>query len=417
VRDTLDETAFRVFLEEIGLRVFQRCRAILRDDHLADEAFQDAFRVLIRKRETIPSFHKAAAWVYKAATYQAMQLRRKQNRWFSSEPREPAATETISDDADVVARGLAGLPDRYREPLKLIYWDGLTRAEAATKLGWPIGRVNKYVVRAMKRLKASLAKLGLSAAVVALGLMLTRDDGTLRLGNGDSYTQEPMKSLFGPGRGTINPTEPLRTTDLGQLGQQKEVQIMAIVSRQVLVALGFSLFASSGTATADWDGDGIPDLLVVKKNAGGLYSVHIYSGASRFEKPLLAVPTAFPASDDVTFRFADYDRDGIPDLIAVKKNAGGLYSVHIYSGASRFEKPLLAVPTAFPASDDVTFEFVNALIEFNITINNPKVGSENFSGNGNNSGNNSGNSGRGGPANPGDKSPGCADKVRDFGKR
>ena len=78
-RDALDETAFRVLLERFGSRVYQRCRAILRNDDLAEEAFQDTFRDLIRKRDRIPTYRSAAAWAYQAATNHAKYLRRK--RW------------------------------------------------------------------------------------------------------------------------------------------------------------------------------------------------------------------------------------------------------------------------------------------------------------------------------------------------
>src|SRR5439155_25874400 len=80
VRDHLDETAFRVLLERVGSRVYQRCRAILGDDHLAEEAFQDTFRDLIRGRARIPSYRSAAAWLYQAATNHASPARRQARR-------------------------------------------------------------------------------------------------------------------------------------------------------------------------------------------------------------------------------------------------------------------------------------------------------------------------------------------------
>jgi len=137
-RDALDETAFRVLLERFGSRVYQRCRAILRDDHLAEEAFQETFLDLTRKRAAIPGYRQAAAWAYQAATNHAKHLRRA--RWRQVE-REALATAPAGGDAaapaeaaEVVARVLAVLPDRYRRPLELVYWDGLTHADAAAVL-------------------------------------------------------------------------------------------------------------------------------------------------------------------------------------------------------------------------------------------------------------------------------------------
>lgn len=176
VRDALDEIAFRVLLERIGSRVYQRCRAILRDDHLAEEAFQDTFRDLIRKRASIPTYQSAAAWAYQTATNHSRHLRRKGWLWRTRErgrPVEPAEQSAPqADHADEVDRLLAALPDRYRRPIELVYWQGLTHAEAAAALGWPKGTVDSYVAQGLKRLRAESLKLGLPA--LTLGVILAR---------------------------------------------------------------------------------------------------------------------------------------------------------------------------------------------------------------------------------------------------
>ncbi len=176
VRDALDEIAFRVLLERIGSRVYQRCRAILRDDYLAEEAFQDTFRDLIRKRASIPSYQSAAAWAYQTATNHSRHLRRKGWLWRTRErgrPVEPAEQSAPqADHADEVDRLLAALPDRYRRPIELVYWQGLTHAEAAAALGWPKGTVDSYVAQGLKRLRAESLKLGLPA--LTLGVILAR---------------------------------------------------------------------------------------------------------------------------------------------------------------------------------------------------------------------------------------------------
>lgn len=169
VRADLDEGAFRVLLERIGSRIYQRCRSILGDDHLAEEAFQNTFLDLVRRRATIPGYRQAAAWAYQAATNHSRHLRRKQRRWQSGAAVEPAAVPPDPPDAEAVARLLAVLPDRYRRPLELVFWDGLSHAEAAVALGWSKGKVSSYVARGLKRLKAAAGKLGLPA-VGAIGV-------------------------------------------------------------------------------------------------------------------------------------------------------------------------------------------------------------------------------------------------------
>ncbi len=174
VRDDLDEIAFRVLLERIGGRVYQRCRAILRDDHLAEEAFQDTFRDLIRKRGAIASYHAAAAWAYQTATNHAKHLRRK--AWFRGKRErvacaEPAVSATPhADHADEVDRLLAALPNRFRRPIELVYWQGLTHAEAAQVLGWPKGTVDSYVAQGLKRMRAEALRLGLPTTLLGTAL-------------------------------------------------------------------------------------------------------------------------------------------------------------------------------------------------------------------------------------------------------
>lgn len=170
VRDELDEVAFRVLLERIGSRVYQRCRALLRDDHSAEEAFQDTFRDLIRKRAAIPSYHAAAAWAYQTATNHARYLRRKARfRWKRERDlrAEPAVSGTPhADHADEVDRLLAALPDRFRRPIELVYWQGLTHTEAAQALGWPKGTVDSYVAQGLKRMRTEARRLGIPAVLL-----------------------------------------------------------------------------------------------------------------------------------------------------------------------------------------------------------------------------------------------------------
>ncbi len=90
-------------------------------------------------------------------------------------------------------------------------------------------------------------------------------------------------------------------------------------------------------AVTDWDGDGRPDLVAIKKSGTGTNSteVHILSGASDFQQFILQTGTVLHETDE-TFAFAvtDWDGDGRPDLVAIKKSGTGTNSteVHILRG-------------------------------------------------------------------------------------
>ncbi|MEJ3750488.1 FG-GAP-like repeat-containing protein [Actinomycetes bacterium KLBMP 9797] len=132
-----------------------------------------------------------------------------------------------------------------------------------------------------------------------------------------------------------------------------------------LLHTGTALEQTDGTfdfALTDWDRDGRPDLAAIKKSNTGTNSteVHILSGASNFQTFLLQTPSAVEETDDTfDFDLADWDRDGQPDLVAIKKsNTGtGTTEVHIASGAANFQTFLLHTPTGVEETDH-TFDFL-----------------------------------------------------------
>jgi hypothetical protein len=111
---------------------------------------------------------------------------------------------------------------------------------------------------------------------------------------------------------------------------------------------------------ADRDQDGIPDLVFVKTShtGTGKVEVHIASGASNYQTRILEVGTTFLPETDGTWLMSDYDRDGIPDLVFVKdsKNSGtGKVEVHIASGASNYQTRVLETGTTFLPEFDGTW--------------------------------------------------------------
>ncbi|KAJ9654090.1 hypothetical protein H2198_006829 [Neophaeococcomyces mojaviensis] len=114
-------------------------------------------------------------------------------------------------------------------------------------------------------------------------------------------------------------------------------------------------------ALTDWNGDGTLDLVAIKKNGTGTNSteVHILSGASNFSNFILQTGTALHETDD-TFAFAmgRWNSDSKPDLFAIKKSKtdSNTTEVHILSGASEFKTFILQTGTGLHETD-ATFEF------------------------------------------------------------
>jgi len=110
-------------------------------------------------------------------------------------------------------------------------------------------------------------------------------------------------------------------------------------------------------AVGDFNRDGRPDLYCIKKsNTGtGRLEVHILSGASNYQSFLLQTGTPITVADAANFAFvvADFNGDGIADLVCLKKtNTGsGRLEVHILSGASKYQTFLLQTGTPITQAD------------------------------------------------------------------
>ncbi len=135
--------------------------------------------------------------------------------------------------------------------------------------------------------------------------------------------------------------------------------------KQFLVHTGTALHETDSTfefAMADWNRDGKQDLVAIKKSGTGTHSteVHILDGRSGFKQFSLHTGTVLHETDG-TFEFgmADWNGDGKPDLVAIKKSGSGTHSseVHVLDGSSGFRRFSLQTGTAL-AETDVNFEFL-----------------------------------------------------------
>jgi hypothetical protein len=123
--------------------------------------------------------------------------------------------------------------------------------------------------------------------------------------------------------------------------------------------VGTGLHETDGTFdfnVADWDRDGKPDLVAIKKSNTGSRSteVHILSGSSNFSRFILQTGTGLhETGENFDFQLGDWNRDGITDLIAIKKNQTGTRSteVHILSGHASFSNFILQTGTALHETD------------------------------------------------------------------
>ncbi len=169
-----DSGAFEALIRRHGPMVLQTCRQVTRCEADAEDAFQTTFVLLHQKAGTIRSA-SVAGWLFRVARRAAGNARRATLR---REHREstvirsesvPPADPSWREACAILHGELDQLPDRYRLPLVLCYLQGLSRDEAARRLGWSINEVRGRLERGRQRLRLRIEKRGitLSAGLIA----------------------------------------------------------------------------------------------------------------------------------------------------------------------------------------------------------------------------------------------------------
>jgi RNA polymerase sigma factor (sigma-70 family) len=172
---TGDEVAFAALVRRHGPAVYGVCRRVLRDDHLAEDAFQNTFLVLARKARAIDRPAALAGWLYGVALRVALKARPPASPAPLAEPATDPSDPTGRLVADELRLALdeevARLPDADRDLLVLVYLEGKTHDEAARALGCPLGSVAWRLGKARDNLRRRLLRRGIELSVGALLLL------------------------------------------------------------------------------------------------------------------------------------------------------------------------------------------------------------------------------------------------------
>ncbi|WP_162666427.1 RNA polymerase sigma factor [Gemmata massiliana] len=171
---TRDEAAFRELVRRLGPTVFGVCCRYLGNSADADDAFQTTFLVLARKAGTVRPPGRVAAWVYGVACLAARKLRQTRQRRQLREVAVPHPPDRPAPEGEMdtelrpaVDEELGRLPDNFRLPIVLCGLRGLTIAQAAAELGWPVGTVATRLSRGRAELAKRLARRGITLAAIA----------------------------------------------------------------------------------------------------------------------------------------------------------------------------------------------------------------------------------------------------------
>lgn len=168
--DSRDEAAFELLVFRHAGLVQRACRAVLNDHHAAEDAAQATFLALARKAGSVGR-GTVVGWLYRVARRVAVRAAKRRAPVAVAELYDAPARASSELEEDTVAAICAEvdrLPERYRVPVLLCFFEGLTHTEAARRAGVPVGTIAGRLARAKELLAKRLSRRGLALASVAL---------------------------------------------------------------------------------------------------------------------------------------------------------------------------------------------------------------------------------------------------------
>jgi RNA polymerase sigma factor (sigma-70 family) len=177
---TTNEAAFNALMRRHGPLVWSVSLRGTRHKQDAEDVYQATFLLLARKAGSIRKSGSVSSWLYGVAHRLALRARsdaarQRERQHQAATPRESSAPDalTVRELREVLDDELARLPDKYRAPLLLCYFEGMTHEEAARQLGWTPRSVKDRLERGRNRLRVRLAKRGVALSLTLAGSMLT----------------------------------------------------------------------------------------------------------------------------------------------------------------------------------------------------------------------------------------------------
>ena len=186
-----DAEAFAALMGRHGPAVYAVCRARLRCDADADDAFLVVWFVFARDADTIRTPDRLAGWLVRIAALTCLKMHRTQARRRTVPLPEEAAARTDDDPirreaTTILAEELAALPEKMRAAVVLCALEEHSNGDAATILGIPKGTVDSRLAAGKERLRLRLTRRGIALTTTftldALFVGMAADGRTTKLG-------------------------------------------------------------------------------------------------------------------------------------------------------------------------------------------------------------------------------------------
>lgn len=176
--DGCDGEAFALLVRRHGPMVHGVCRRILRNHADADDAFQATFLVLVRRARAVRPRALLGNWLYGVAYRTALEARRaaavrrvRERSAAEMRTTSPATDSPLPDMRETLDQELEALPDVYRAAVILCDLEGLSRKDAALRLGWSEGTLSGRLSRARSLLAGRLSRRGLALPLGGISVL------------------------------------------------------------------------------------------------------------------------------------------------------------------------------------------------------------------------------------------------------
>ncbi len=170
------EAAFAAMITRHGPMVLGECRRIVRDENLAEDAFQIVFWILARKARSVRVDDSIGGWLRGVTRRVAARARASAVRQITGLPNivhhadTPVAEAIRHEVRHIVGLEVGRLPRKYRDAVVLFHLDGLSHEQTAEALGLPVGTIRSRLARGRDLLRSRLVRRGLAPAALAAWL-------------------------------------------------------------------------------------------------------------------------------------------------------------------------------------------------------------------------------------------------------
>jgi RNA polymerase sigma-70 factor (ECF subfamily) len=169
-----DETALAALYDRWVDRVYSIAAHVLGTSDHADDVVEKAFSQIWKDAGRYDAERgSVAAWIVTIARSHALTMRRSEGRRLRHDEMRsqflleegtitaasPLQNMVAGEDRQAVERAMSRLPEEQERVVRMTFFEGLTQAEIAERLGIPLGTVKTRVRLAFVKLRAALDSL------------------------------------------------------------------------------------------------------------------------------------------------------------------------------------------------------------------------------------------------------------------